>query len=177
MYRTRPRALATRSLVWTIAILGVSASMVSANNLSDHLNAPSVTTGAQSKDSADVVGVVARFHAALTAGDTATAMALLSNDVMILESGGVETRDEYLAHHLPADIAFARAVPSERSPIIASVQNDVAWATGTSSTRGEYRGRQIDSAGAELMVLTKQSGGWQIRAIHWSARARRPQGG
>jgi hypothetical protein len=29
---------------------------------------------------------------------------------------------------------------------------------------------KIDSAGVELMVLTKGDSGWRIRAIHWSNR-------
>jgi hypothetical protein len=33
--------------------------------------------------------------------------------------------------------------------------------------------RDIDSQGAELMVLTRRGGRWMIAAIHWSSRARR----
>ena len=62
-------------------------------------------------DSSDVAATVDRFHAALSAGDSTGALALLADDAVILESGGVETRDEYRSHHLPADIAFAQAVP------------------------------------------------------------------
>lgn len=128
-------------------------------------------------DSSDVAAVVKQFHDALAAGDSTGALKLLSDDVVIHESGGVETRDDYRSHHLPADIGFARAVPSERAPLSVRVKGDVAWVSGTSSTQGEYRGRQINSAGAELMVLTRESGGWKIRAIHWSSRTRRPPGG
>jgi ketosteroid isomerase-like protein len=52
------------------------------------------------------------------------------------------------------------------------VRGDVAWVVGTSTTRGEYRGRPVDSAGAELMVLTRTPQGWRIAAIHWSSRRR-----
>jgi uncharacterized protein (TIGR02246 family) len=125
-------------------------------------------------DSAAVAQVVRRFHEALVAGDSAAALALLAPDVVVLESGGVETRDDYRAHHLPADIEFARAVPSTPAPVRVTVQGDVAWATSTSTTQGEFRGRAINSAGAELMVLARTAGGgWTIRAIHWSSRTRR----
>ena len=90
-----------------------------------------------------------------------------------LESGGIETREEYRSHHLPADIQFARAVPSQEGPLTVRVRGDVAWATSTSVTQGTYRDRQINSAGAELMVLTRTAGGWKIAAIHWSSRQRR----
>jgi ketosteroid isomerase-like protein len=125
-------------------------------------------------DSADVVAVVERFHRALALGDSAAALSLLAPDATILESGGVESRAEYRGHHLPGDIEFARAVRSERGPVRATVHGDVAWTVSTSTTQGEFRGRQINSAGAELMVLTRTPEGWRISAIHWSSRARRP---
>ena len=43
----------------------------------------------------------------------------------------------------------------------------------TSRTLGAYRGRAIDSQGAELMVLTREGSRWKIRAIHWSSHASR----
>lgn len=128
-------------------------------------------------DSSDVAATVDRFHAALLAGDSIGALALLADDVVILESGGVETREEYRSHHLPGDIAFAQAVPGKRGPMTVRVRGDVAWVTATSITQGDYRSRPINSAGVELMVLSRQNGAWTIRAIHWSSRSRRPAGG
>ena len=127
-------------------------------------------------DTAAIVAVVERYHEALARGDSATALSLLAPDAVILESGGVETRAEYRSHHLPGDIAFSRAVRRERGPMRITIQGDVAWVSSTSTTRGEYRGRPVNSAGAELMVLSRESDGWRIRAIHWSSRAlRAPQ--
>ncbi len=131
-------------------------------------------TGAQRSDSAEVAATVDRFHRALAAGDSAGALALLTEDVQVLESGGVEDRAEYRSHHLGADIEFARAVPGERGPVRVRVRGDVAWASSTSTTRGTFRGRPVHSAGAELMVLVRAPFGWRIAAIHWSSRARRP---
>jgi len=133
-----------------------------------------LAAGGQGSDSAAVAAAVAQYHRALATGDSAAALTLLAPDAVILESGGVETRDEYRAHHLPADIAFARAVKGVRGSVRVVVRGDVGWATSTSTTRGEYRGRAVDSAGAELMVLTRTPTGWKIAAIHWSSRARRP---
>lgn len=126
-------------------------------------------------DSAAAASVVEQFHRALAAGDSVAALALLAPEATILESGGVETRTEYRGHHLPGDIEFARAVRSERGPVRVTVRGDVAWTVSTSTTQGEFRGRQINSTGAELMVLTRSTRGeWQIAAIHWSSRSRRP---
>ena len=64
-----------------------------------------------------------------------------------------------------------------RGPMRVVVRGDAAWVSSTSSTTGEYRGRQVDSSGAELMVLSRTPQGWRIAAIHWSSRTRRPPGG
>lgn len=137
-------------------------------------------------DSADVVGTVSRFHDALAHGDSAAALALLAPDVVILESGDVERRDDYRRHHLPADIAFARAISGSRTLVGVSVVGDAAWVSATTITTGQFNGRAINSAGAELIVLTRARGQgasesstngsapWRIRAIHWSSRRRTP---
>ena len=138
------------------------------------LSAPAVTH-AQQSDSAAVVAVVTRYHAAMAAGDSAAALALLAPDAIVLESGGIETRDQYRAGHLPADINFARGVPSQRSDVRVVIRGDAAWATSTSTATGEFRGRQINSRGAELMVLSREPDGWKIRAVHWSSRSRPTQ--
>jgi len=125
-------------------------------------------------DSAMVASVVSRYQQALESQDSTTALALLTADAVILESGGVETREEYRSHHLAADIAFAAAVKTVRKRERVVVRGDAAWVASTSTAQGEFRGRPINSAGAELMVLTRTAEGWKIAAIHWSSRNRRP---
>lgn len=133
---------------------------------------PGALTAQASADSAAVARVVERFHGALEAGDSATAIALLAPDAVILESGSAESVAEYRAHHLPADIEFARAIKGTRAALRVTVRGDVAWAAGTSTTQGEFKGRAVNSAGAELMVLVRTASGWRISAIHWSSRRR-----
>lgn len=136
---------------------------------------PGVSPSALLTDSAAVIATVTTFHRALVTGDSGAAIALLSPDLTVLESGSIETMEEYRSHHLSADIAFARAVPSVAGRMRAVVTGDVAWVSSTSTTQGEYRGRKIDSAGAELMVLSRSDGRWRIRAIHWSSRSMAPR--
>jgi len=124
-------------------------------------------------DSAEVVATVRAFHQALGRGDSAAALALLAPDAVILEAGGIENREEYRAHHLAADIGFARAIPSVTGPLRVVAQKDVAWASSTSRASGTFEGRSIDSQGAELVVLSRSPRGWLIRAIHWSSRSKR----
>jgi ketosteroid isomerase-like protein len=125
-------------------------------------------------DSAAVAQVVHHFHAALEAADSLTALRLLKEDAIILESGAVETKQEYRTHHLPGDIAFARAVRRQAGPIRVVVRGEIAWATSTSTMRGTYRDRPVNSQSVELMVLERVAERWRIAAIHWSSRTLRP---
>lgn len=138
---------------------------------------PSVSWAqATSTDSAAVAAVVHAYHTALATGDSVAALRLLSPDAVILESGELETRAEYHAHHLSADIAYAKALPSVRGAVVVRVVGDVAWASSGSTTKGTYRERAVNAVGAELMVLSRSPSGWVIRAIHWSSRNVRTAG-
>ena len=135
--------------------------------------APGVSRAqATAPDSIAVSETIRQFHAALAHGDSAAALALLANDAVVLEAGGIESRAEYRAHHLPADIQFAAAVPARPGPLQVVLAGDVAWVASTSEVAGTFDGRPINSVGAELVVLTRSGTGWQIRAIHWSSRRR-----
>ena len=55
------------------------------------------------------------FHKALAGSDPKQALALLSDDVSIYESGGAEaSKAEYASHHLDADIAFLKGTKQRR---------------------------------------------------------------
>ena len=150
-----------------IGVLALSAFTV-------HTNDRGSVEAAALSDSATVAATVDGFYQAIATGDSTGALARLATDVVILESGGAETRSEYRSHHLAGDIEFAKALKSVRAPLQITIDGNTAWTTGTSTTQGEFNGRKINSAGAESMVLTRSKNGWQIRSIHWSSRTRRP---
>jgi len=106
-------------------------------------------------DSTAVAQTVRNFHEALATGDSNGVKQLLAPDVVILESGGLETREEYLSHHLTGDIQFAQAVTTRRNPHQITVSGDVAWASSTTETQGTFRRCLVKAVGAELMVLTR----------------------
>jgi len=162
--------IATLALAATLGAQSGGAGAAAAGGSTIEAVAPAAS--APAVDSAAVAGTVGRYHEALGRGDSTAALALLAPDAVILESGGRESVAEYRAHHLPADIEFARGVPETRSPIRVIVRGDAAWATSTTTTKGTFRGRAVDSVGAELMVLTRTADGWRIAAIHWSSRRR-----
>jgi len=137
--------------------------------------------GAQAKkgklttaDSIAIVAVADRFHRAVKTGDTLAVTQLLANDLQVLEGGDVENRDHYISHHLPADIEFARATTSTRTISSLRREGKVAWLVSTSATRGTFRGREINSVGAEMMILTRTKNDWRIRAVQWSSGRAQP---
>ena len=127
---------------------------------------------AQQTEEAAVRAVVSRFHTAVSSGDAAGAMAVVGADAVFLEAGGVETRAQYEKDHLPADIEFEKDVPMKRGALRVVVSGDAAWTTCTTELKGTFQGRTVDSIGTEMMVLSRTAGGWQIRAVSWSSRAR-----
>lgn len=137
------------------------------------LTAATPLNARQADDADEVVSAVDAFHAALAAGDSAAALQLLASDAIGVESGGVQSRAEYRSEHLGADMEFAASVSREHSEIRVRRVGDVAWAWSTATATGTFRGRDVNTRSAELMVLARTSEGWRIRAIHWSSRPRR----
>ena len=116
------------------------------------------------------------FHQALTDGDSAQAMALLSDDVSIYESGGAEaSKAEYAAHHLDADIAFLKGIKQSVAARSSQASGDMAFVTSQGTTVGTYKDKSINSASTETMVLRLTEGKWKIVHIHWSSADKKPE--
>jgi hypothetical protein len=164
--RTMPSSL---RILFAFAVLLTPGNSFAAGQSSDLRSAVSPS------DSAAIVGTASRFHAALEAGDTATVKTLVAPDLQVLEGGEVENRAQYFAHHLAADIEFARAVRSVRTVVSYAREQNVAWLVSTSTASGNFKGRDINSIGAELMILSRTQAGWKVRAIHWSSARRQPR--
>jgi ketosteroid isomerase-like protein len=120
----------------------------------------------------DVTAVLESFYGAMKSGDRAAAMRLIAPDALFVESGKLETRAEYEANHLPADIQFESQVQGKRGPMRVTLQNDTAWVIATTEYQGTFEGDPVDFVSAQLMVLTHETGDWRIRTIHWSSRRR-----
>lgn len=132
-------------------------------------------TESSALDSAAIAAAVEGFASALQKGDAAAAMEWLAPDALILESGSKQTRAEYEQKHLHEDMAMLKAVPMTRSDLVVKQEGAAAWATSLYRIKGSFDGKEINSQGAELMVLTKTAAGWKIRAIHWSNYAIKPK--
>ena len=113
--------------------------------------------------------IVEKYHEALASGDGDAALSMLSEDAIIQESGHIENYEEYKSHHLRSDMEFSAAVKGERKVLNSGISGDIGWVASSSVAKGVFRERDINSAGAELIVLSKASGEWKITAIHWSS--------
>ena len=123
-------------------------------------------------DEAGVRTALESFYAAMKAGDTAAAMGLIAEDAVFIEGGRLETRGEYEKNHLPADIGFEKQVSGKRGPLEITFKDDTAWVIATTDYDGTFEGAPVSFTSAQLAVLTRESGNWSIRSIHWSSRRR-----
>lgn len=115
--------------------------------------------------------VVEAFHKALQDGAREAALALLSPNVVIFESGGAElSREEYASHHLEADLSFSKTVDRKVTWTRDKNNGDLAWVLSRGTTTGNFRGKSIHSRFAESMVLVREDDGWRIAHVHWSSR-------
>ncbi len=124
-------------------------------------------------DSAAAAAVVEQFHAALVAGDSARVVSLLADDVVIAEAGAIETRAEYIGHHLGADMKASRSSKGDRTVVRVTVMRDAALIAARTINPPTGAQGNTGSELAELMIVSRTSSGWRIRAVHWSSRRRR----
>lgn len=165
--RRSPSPTAVRATARPARLLRLLLSSSALAVLTFSVPAPTAAQAAQA-DAAAAIEVVADFHAALAAGDSAAAIALLAPEARIAEGSRIETVDEYRNGHLAADMAYAGAVERTRTVVAVSIYGDAAVVHSTSRTRGTFRDREIDSRGAETMVLLYRDGSWRIVGVHWS---------
>jgi ketosteroid isomerase-like protein len=117
------------------------------------------------------VQVLEDFRMAIINNDQEKASELLAEDARILESGGIETKEEYLSHHFHSDGKFLSAMEREvKSQKVKSNEN-TAWVSTVSHMSGSYNDREISVNSAELAVLVKTDEGWKISSVHWSSRS------
>ena len=94
------------------------------------------------------------------------------DDTALLEGGRLEAREEYEKNHLPADITFERQVNGKRGPMRVRFEGDTAWVIAATDFEGTFAGCPVNFVSAQPAVLTRDTGDWRIRSIHWSSRPR-----
>ena len=76
---------------------------------------------------------------------------------------------EYEGHHMPADMAFMKAM--QREVINRQVLDFGESVTVVTRSRihGVYKNKDVDLKNTETLVMSKAGGQWQINHIHWSS--------
>src|SRR5687768_17742689 len=121
---------------------------------------------------AEIRNTLEAFYAAMKNADNAGAMALIAEDAVFVESGRLETRDEYEKNHLPSDISFEKQVSGKRGEWKITIEDNTAWAIATTEYDGIFDGAPVAFTSAQLAVLSRDGDAWRIRSIHWSSRRR-----
>ncbi len=157
-------------------IIAIAAAMLVADIAVAHPEAAhsesAAKVGAVAPSARPAAAVVEAFHAALRRGDTKAALSHLAENALIYEAGGVERgRQEYAAHHLGADAAFAQAVPGTITRRAGEAVGNIAWIATEGRTTGTYKDKAVDRVTSETMVLRRQGKAWKIVHIHWSSAA------
>lgn len=125
-------------------------------------------------DAQAAVSVVERFGQSLAAGDMQTVEEFLSEDVLILESGGAESsREEYLSHHAVSDAKFLKGTHSQLTRRTARIGGDLVWVGSESELHASKDGKPVTLLSTETMVLKDTPAGWRIVHIHWSSRPKK----
>lgn len=114
--------------------------------------------------------VASQLGDAIATGDVDKLRVLLAPDVLIFESGGVESSlAEYERHHMPADMAFMKGMKREVLSRHVFDSGESATVVTRSRIRGIYKKQDIDLSSTETLVIKKMSGQWKIVHIHWSS--------
>ncbi len=136
----------------------------------EHHDDESAEEKMHSAGSEEVVQVLDNFREAIINNNQEKASELLTDDARILESGGIETKEEYLLHHFHSDGKFLSAMEREVQSQKVEANESTAWVSTASHMHGTYDDGDISINSAELAVLIKTDDGWKISSVHWSSR-------
>ncbi|KAA3647390.1 MAG: DUF4440 domain-containing protein [Proteobacteria bacterium] len=113
--------------------------------------------------------VVTKFHQALRSKDTDSVRSLLSDDVLIYESGKAErSLEEYASGHMKSDMQYLAQIKSKLIEHQVKVSGDMAVSTARFENTRMVAGRARVSISMETIVVSKIDGQWLITHIHWS---------
>ena len=150
------------------ALLALTAAPLSAHAPAKH----DVAADALPQAAKAAAATVDAFHDALRRGDTQAAAALIADDAVVFEEGGVErSKAEYAGSHLPADAAFSQVVASTVTRRTGGSDGRMAWIASEGRMKGTYKGKAVDRVTTETMLLRRVGQAWKVVHIHWSSAA------
>jgi hypothetical protein len=109
------------------------------------------------------------FAAAMKQGDSELVHQVLDTNVLIFESGNIESSlEEYASHHLEADIAFMEDIDKEIISQTLIEDSNLVIISTSYRMFGTYKDQEFDKTSLETLVLRQMHDGWKIVHIHWS---------
>lgn len=121
------------------------------------------------------VALVDAFGEALASADFELVEEMLDPNVIVLESGGVESsREEYLMHHARSDASFLAQAKATLLGRRARIRSDTAWVASEGELHVQKDGEPLVLLTTETMVLGYTGLKWKITHIHWSSRPKQP---
>jgi len=107
------------------------------------------------------------WAAAEQAGDTRALGTLLADDFTAVGPlGFILPKQAWLARHRSGDLAYEAFIVEEVQA--RAIGQDAVVVTARNNTRGSYQGHPIPEATRATLVLTSNTGNWQLAAIHMS---------
>ena len=136
-------------------------------------------TGRAAQDAADIRAFLAAYDGAFVAKDLERLAAFYHPDVTIFEGGGVNRGwADYRDHHLGPELAEFEGLEfahRDVTPNLLGPGGHVAYVTSEYHLKARVKGREVDAAGLETLVLVRDDrGAWRIRHSHTSSRRRPP---
>lgn len=114
--------------------------------------------------------VAAKLSQAIAAGDVEQLKILLAPDVLIFESGNIESSlAEYESHHMQSDMTFMKTMNIEVESRHVFDSGDTAIVVTHSRIHGMYKEKELDLSSTETLLMKNMSGQWKIVHIHWSS--------
>ena len=112
----------------------------------------------------------AQLGHAIAEGDVEQLKILLAPDILIFESGNVESSlAEYESHHMQSDMAFMKTMNVEVESRRVFDSGDTAVVVTHSRIHGIYKEQELDLSSTETLVMKNMGGRWKIVHIHWSS--------
>src|SRR5262245_16738319 len=117
--------------------------------------------------------IVDAFHQALSFGDTARALSLLTRELVVYEVGLVDTTlQAYAFAHLPADMNMASQTQWTLQTRRMGGTGDQRWVLSNYRVTGTgANGEALDQVTLETIILQKVGDDFRIAHIHWSTAA------
>ena len=116
------------------------------------------------------VKVAESMSSAIGSGNIDELKRLLDQNVVIFESGNVESSlAEYQSHHMKSDIAFMAAMNVELLSREVIDAEDSATVISRSRISGQYKGKEIKLVNTETLVIQKRNREWKVVHVHWSS--------